>query len=66
MSSYEHFVKANDPSAFHYELNDAYTLAKNYVIHHSCLKYETKLHDDKIKSKNKEKHQQKILVHFQM
>ena len=60
MSSYEHFVKANDPSAFHYELNDAYTLAKkNYVTHHSCLKYEAKLHDDKIKSENKEKHQVK-------
>ena len=44
MSSYEHFVKANDPSAFHYELNDAYTLAKKLCTYHFCLKYETKLH----------------------
>jgi len=60
MSSYEHFVKANDPSAFHYKLDDSYSLSKNNaVLHNSCLKYEAKLFDDKVKSEKKKKNDKK-------
>lgn len=60
MSSYEHFVKANDPSAFYYELDDPYSHGKkNNVLHHSCLNYEAKLFDSKIKSEKKRKNDKK-------
>lgn len=57
MSEYEHFTKANDTASFHYELGDPYSHGKtNSVAHHSCLNYEAKLFDDKLKSeKNKKK-----------
>jgi hypothetical protein len=58
MSDYEHFTKANDPASFHYELDDPYSHGKkNGVLHHSCLNYEAKLFNDKIKSEKKRKKQ---------